>query len=336
MTWWHALIEAGAVPGGSGLGAWDLGETATSDTSIVEDSELQTHPIPKPRIPNPQPPTPNAVSFLNGIERWSVVAYDGVVQIVNAYVAAAVCRRDERGVLHATFEKSRAFAVAPIDRVSPTLRPLLEQAAPDLEPVDGELVDQPARYLEQVESTVRRARAHLERELAEAATAALGTNEWLVLDGRLSRSPAVARHPRAVGVINSHGAQFLEGRGLERALTLPAGYRTSVFAVRGGHTRTEVYSWYLRLWPWEGNDLLYGLLRVEARAHPDSVARASAISAWLTAERAPLSTPDRRWDRLLYPIHDVETYLRARALRDLVAHPASRIPHPGSRLPRTG
>src|SRR5439155_7669026 len=103
-------------------------------------------------------------------------------------------------------------------------------------------------------------------------------------------------------------------------------------------------SWYLRLWPWEGNDLLYGLLRVEARAHPETVARASAISAWLTAERAPLSTPDRRWDRLLYPIHDVETYLRLRAPRDLVWHPAPRIPrptgsslgHPGSRLPRTG
>ena len=265
MTWWRALVDAGAVPGrGSTRDEVEAGEPA----DLVEGNELQTHPIPEPRIPHP-------VSFLNGIERWSVVAYDGVAQIVSAYVAAAVCRRDERGVLHATHERSRAFAVAPVDRMSPTLRLLLEQTAPDLEPVDGALADQPARYLEQVESTVRRARAHLERELAEAAAAALGTNEWLVLDGRLSRSPAVARHPRTLGVIKSHGAQFLEGRGLERALTLPAGYRTSVFAVRGGHTRTEVYSWYLRLWPWEGNDLLYGLLRVEARADRDTVTRAS-------------------------------------------------------------
>ena len=330
MTWWRALVDAGAVAGGSGLGVWDRGETATYDTSIVEDSELQTHPIPKSRIPNPQPPIPHPVSFLNGIERWSVVAYDGVAQIVSAYVAAAVCRRDERGVLHATHERSRAFAVAPVDRMSPTLRPLLEQAAPDLESVDGALADQPARYLEQVESTVRRARAHLERELAEAATAALGTNEWLVLDGRLSRSPAVARHPRALGVINSHGAQFLEGRGLERALTLPAGYRTSVFAVRGGHTRTEVYSWYLRLWPWEGNDLLYGLLRIEARAHPDTVARASELSGWLFAERAPLATPATRWDRLLYPLHHVEEYLKALAPRDIRSHRASRLPRTGT------
>jgi len=320
MTWWHALIDAGAVAGGLGQGAWDLGETVTYDTSIVEDSELQTHPIPT----NPQPLIPNPVSFLNGIQRWSVVAYDGVAQIVNAYVAAAVCRRDDRGVLHATFERSRAFAVAPLDRLSPTLRPLLEQAAPDIELVDGELVGQPARYLEQVESTVRRARAHLERELAEAATAALGSDEWLVLDGLLSRSPAVARHPRALGVVKSHGAQFLEGRGLERALTLPAGYRTSVFAVRGGHTRTEVYSWYLRLWPWEGNDLQYGLLRVEARADRETIARAPALSGWLWAERAPLATPATRWDRLLYPLHHVEEYLKARAPRSPAAR--SRLP----------
>jgi len=309
MTWWQALVAAGAVPaGGPGLGVGDRGETATYDTSIVEDSELQTHPIPEPRVPNP-------ISFLNGIERWSVVAHDGVVQVVNAYIAAAVRRRDAGGVLHTTRERARAFAIAPLDRMSPPLRQALEQSASDVERVDGDLVEQPARYLEMIEATVRRARAHLERELAEQSLKDLGADEWLVLDGLLSRSPAVARDPRTLGVIKSHGAQFLEGRGLERALTLPAGHRSSVFAVRGGHTRTEVYSWYLRLWPWEGNDLLYGLVRVEARAARETVTQAPALSAWLWAERAPLATPATRWDRLLYPLHHVEEYLKARAPR---------------------
>ncbi len=327
MTWWQALVDAGAVAGGSargsGLGVWDQGETATYDTTVVEGSELLVHPIPEPPIPNP-------VSFLNGIERWSVVAYDGVVQVVSAYIAAAVRRRDADGVLHTTGERARAFAIAPLDRMSAPLRQALEQSASDLERVDGDLVEQPARYLELVEATVRRARAHLERELAEQSLKDLGADEWLVLDGLLSRSPAVARHPRALGVIKSHGAQFLEGRGLERALTLPAGHRTSVFAVRGGHTRTEVYSWYLRLWPWEGNDLLFGLVRVEARAHPETVTRAAALSAWLWAERAPLATPATRWDRLLYPLHHVEEYLKARAPRDLQLHRASRLPRTGT------
>jgi hypothetical protein len=325
MTWWQALIDAGAVPAAympppsAGALARDEADGVAA-ADLVEDAELEAHAVPRQR-PALIPP---AVSFLNGMERWSVVAYDGVAQIVTAYVAAAVCRRGERGVLHATHERSRTFAIAPMERVSPALRPLLEQAAPDIEPVDGELVGQPARYLEQVESTVRRARAHLERELAEACIEKLGADEWLVLDGLLSRSPAVARHRRALGVIKSHGAQFLEGRGLERALTLPAGYRTSVFAVRGGHTRTEVYSWYLRLWPWEGNDLLYGLLRVEARADRETVTRASELSGWLWSERAPLATPATRWDRLLYPLHHVEEYLKARAPRSPAVR--SRLP----------
>ncbi len=325
MTWWQALIAAGAVPGSGGKG--DEPEAA-DDADLVEGAELQAYSVGPAQIPA-------EVSFLNGIERWSVVAYDGVAQIVSAFVAAAVRRRDKNGVLHTTSERSRAFAIAPLERMSPPLREILEHSGggrgADVEPMDGELVGQPARYLEQVESTVRRVRAHLERELAEACIDKLGAAEWLVLDGLLSRSPAVARHPRALGVIKSHGAQFLEGRGLERALTLPAGYRTSVFAVRGGHTRTEVYSWYLRLWPWEGNDLFYGLLRIEARAHPDTVARASELSGWLFAERAPLATPATRWDRLLYPLHHVEEYLKALAppLRDI------RLQH-ASRLPRTG
>jgi len=323
MTWWQALIDAGAVAGGGGK--TDDAETgATAHADLVEGSELQIHQV----ADRAGSQIPAAVSFLNGIERWSVVAYDGVVQVVNAYVAAAVRRRDATGVLRTTFERSRAFAIAPLDRMSPALRQALEQSAADLEPVAGELVEQPARYLEMIEATVRHVRARLERDLAEQASDNLGPEEWLVVDGLLSRSPDVARHPRALGVITSHGAQYLEGRGLERALTLPAGHRTSVFAVRGGHTRTEVYSWYLRLWPWEGNDLLYGLLRIEARAHADSVTRASELSGWLWAERAPLATPATRWDRLLYPLHHVEEYLKTRAPRDLHQRPrrASRLP----------
>ena len=293
----------------------------TVAAELVEGSELDVHAIPRS-------PVPRASSFLNSLERWNVVAYDGLVQIVNAYVAAAVCRRDAKGVLHTTAELHRRFALAPLARLSAMAREKLEQACPDIERVEDDLVEQPVRYREMIESTVRRIRAHLERELAEEAIRDLGDEEWLVLDGRLSRSPAVARHPRTLGAIKSHGAQFLEGRGLERALTLPAGHRTSVFVVRGGHTRTEVYSWYVRLWPWEGNDLLYGLLRIEARADPETIRQADALSGWLLAERAPIATPATRWDRLLYPLHHVEEYLNARAPRDLPLRRAS------ARLPR--
>jgi hypothetical protein len=330
MTWWQDLIAAGAVPAAfapspaAGAGA-DV-DAGTDRADLVEDGELQAHPLPDRAAAR----VPAAVSFLAGIERWSVVAYDGVAPIVSAYVAAAIRRRDARGLLHTAWGRSRAFAIAPLDRMHASLRQRLEQAAPDLEAMAGDLVESPVRYLEQVESTVRRVRAAIERDLAESWITAMRGDEWLVVDGLLSRSPAVARHPRALGVIKSHGAQFLEGRGLERALTLPAGNRTSVFAVRGGHTRTEVYSWYVRLWPWEGNDLLYGLLRVEARADAETVARATELSGWLWAERAPLATPATRWDRLLYPLHNVEEYLKALAPREPQLRRVSRLPKTGT------
>src|SRR5439155_23847145 len=197
MTWWQALIDAGAVPGAGGRGDEpEAGERA----DLVEGNELQAHPIPEPRIPNP-------VSFLNGIERWSVVAYDGVVQVVSAYIAAAVRRRDAGGVLHTSGERARAFAIAPLDRMSAPLRRALEQSASDLERVDSDLVEQPARYLEMVEATVRRARAHLERELAEQSLKDLGADEWVVVDGLVSRSAAGGREPRAPGGIKWQGTQ---------------------------------------------------------------------------------------------------------------------------------
>ena len=314
MTWREALIAAGAIPvaftpipgPASHADEPDDAERA----ALVEGVELEAIVAGSGRIPA-------TVSFLAGLTRWGVVACDGIIQLVDAYVAAAVRRRDRHGALHTIFERSRPFAVAPLDRLAPPLRRALERSQPDIEPIDGELATQPARYLDTVETIVRRARAALERELAERCAATLEADEWLVIDGLLSRLPAIARHPRALGIINSHGTQFLEGRGLERALTLPSGHRTSVFAVRGGHTRTEVYSWYLRLWPWEGNDLMYGLLRVEARADPATISIASDVSGWLLAERSPLATPASRWDRLLYPLHNVTEHLKARAPRDV-------------------
>ena len=40
-----------------------------------------------------------------------------------------------------------------------------------------------------------------------------------------------------------------------------------------------------------------------------------AVSRWLLAETTPLSLPDARWDRLIYPVLDCESFLRARAPR---------------------
>ena len=325
MTWWDALVRAGAVPAAyvppASVGRTDADEGAPLAADVVEGREVSTSAV----LHHPSPPA----CFLDGIEQWKVVGYDGVLPIVRAYVAAAVRRRGNDRRLRTAFEGARDFAIAPLAAMAPERRRALTEHCPDVVDLSLEEGTQPGRVLELARRAVDAARQGLERELAERCLARLGDSEWIVVDGLLSVSGKLAGHPRALGVIKSHGAQFFTGTDLERALTVPAGHRTSVFRARGGHARNEVYSWYLRLWPWEGNDLLYGLLRVEARAASATVAAASATSGWLLAERAPLATPDVRWDRLLYPMHDVETYLRARAPRDLLASRTSRLPRTG-------
>jgi len=325
--WVDAILAAGVVPASyvpeASLGKSDAEEFTGADP--VEDPELRTHSLSGAR-----PLSPAGVGFLDGIEQWRVVGYAGVTPIVRAYVAAAIRRRGADRRLRTVAQDAEELAITRLDRLPEGVRAALEGAAVRVVEIAAEEAGQPSRALPAARVEVQKARAALERRLAERWITALGSDEWLVVDGVLSDSTVLSGHPRALGVVKSHGAQFFEGAELERALTLPAAHRTSVFRPQPRGARREIHSWYLRLWPWEGNDLLYGLVRVEARAHPDTVGLASPASAWMMHERAPLATPDRRWDRLLYPIHDVETYLRARAPRDLVPPTASRLPRTGS------
>jgi hypothetical protein len=319
--WTDAIVAAGAVPASHvperSLGRADLTEVA--DAELVEDADLLVHPV------DADGATPPAVSFLDGIERWRVVYYDGVVPIVRGYVAAAARRRSGDRWLRTVREAAREFHAAPRAALRPAVVAALEESGVELVDIPDVAAVQPGRALEAARRVVENARVAIEKDTAEGHLASLAADEWLVVDGVLSESALLARHARTLAVIKSHAAQYFEGAALTRALTLPALCRSGVFRPRG-RARNEVYSWYLRLWPWEGNDLLFGLVRVEARADPATVAAASAVSGWLVRERVPVSTPDARWDRLLYPIHDVENYLKARAPRDMLPSRASRLP----------
>jgi hypothetical protein len=114
-----------------------------------------------------------------------------------------------------------------------------------------------------------------------------------------------------VAISKSHSVLPFEGADLESYLRLPAGFRSSVYAP-ATRSLAPVRAWGLRLWPWEGKDLLHGLVRVEVAPANEATERADEISRWVLAERAPVSAPDRRWDRLLYGVHSVEQYLKAR------------------------
>ena len=138
-----------------------------------------------------------------------------------------------------------------------------------------------------------------------------GSDGWLVLDGSLAVSPRWAGDPRMVAISKSHSILPFDGADLEQYLRLPCAHRSSVYAP-ATRSLAPVRAWGLRLWPWEGKDLLHGLVRVEVAPANESTERANEISRWILAERAPVSAPDRRWDRLLYGIYSVEQYLKAR------------------------
>jgi hypothetical protein len=250
------------------------------------------------------------VAFLDGIQRYWVDGWYGLTPVMRGYVAAAVMQRAGK-TLRAACGLKEKFLVAASTRLTATQRAALRETGLHLHEYQAESRPHPLLDLQRAVQLVADRRDRLE---AMAASRFLQENpgSWLLVDGSITGLGSLASHPRAVGLVKSHETQFLDGRDLEIALTLELGHRTTVFS-RQTEQGVKVYTWYLRLWPWSDQDLLYGLLRVECAAQPETVRRATEISRWLRSERAPLATPDGRWDRLLYPIHRVEEYLRAQA-----------------------
>lgn len=249
-------------------------------------------------------PWPGPVGFLDGIQRFEPVASAGISPLVVADIAAAVRVRERRTFRTAALRKERVVIGRPeaLAAAGEALDgwPTLALASDDPPHPIGDL------FL--ARAAVERRRGELEREAGRAFRAT--SAEWLVVDGSIAEGAEWASHPRTVGVIKSHASLPFGGEELGSYLRLPAGHRSPVFRPRS-RSWTPVDSWALRLWPWEGKDLLYGLIRIEV-APGDAVSeRADQLSRWLLAERAPVSTPDARWDRLLYGIHDVERFLRS-------------------------
>jgi hypothetical protein len=118
-----------------------------------------------------------------------------------------------------------------------------------------------------------------------------------------------------VGVVKSHATLYVPDDVLPVVSALGAGQRTSVIAALDTRDTPRFFTWYLRLRNAAGHDPFFGLIRAETGVRDELAdvveARASEISAWLLAERAPLAKPDSRWDVMPYAIRDCEVYLRA-------------------------
>jgi hypothetical protein len=291
----RGLTPASVVPESS---AGRIDEAGIRPARLEEGSALAWYPVGEPE------PWSGPLAFLDGVQRSVLLAYAGSAPIVVAEVAAGVRERCDRR-LKTVLEERRLLAIA---------RPAALEAAGDL-PAGIRTValpaDEPAHPVRDLASAARAVdQARGELELAVGDRYRKGSDGWLVVDGSLTESPAWAADPRMLGVSKSHASLPFEGPELDRYLRLPCGHRSSIYAPVT-RSLTPIRQWALRLWPWEGKDVFHGLVRVDVAPVNGTPAAADVLSRRLLAERAPISTPDQRWDRLLYGIHSVESYLRA-------------------------
>ena len=264
---------------------------------LVEPGPVCARPVGSPE------PWPETVAFLDGIQRFEILGYAGAAPLLFGEIAAAVRERVGREARTVISARKRLVIGRPeVLALAPEALEGVETIALDT----GEPVH-PLCDLDAARARLDDARLELERRAGNAYRQ--GSNAWLVVDGSLTVSPVWANDSRRLGVAKSHATLPFSGDDLIAYLNLPMGHRSNLFQPASSQ-RAPVHAWGLRLWDFRGKDLLYGLIRVEAAARPETRGLADRVSRWLLAERAPISA-DLRWDRLLYGIHGVEQYLRA-------------------------
>jgi hypothetical protein len=291
------LASATAVPDAS---SGRLEEASIRPARLTEGPALRTIAFGSPES------WPDAVAYLDGVQRSEIIGYAGSAPLFVAELAAAVRERRNRR-LQTIVEARRTVVLA-----RPAALAAAGEAVASLEAIPLPDTDpaHPLRDLLNAGEALDQARGAL--EILVGCRYRAQRDGWLVVDGTLSVSRQWSEDARMVAVSKSHSILPFEGADLEQYLRLPCGHRSSVFAP-ATRSLAPVRAWGLRLWPWDGKDLLYGLVRVEVAPCNGSTEQADAISRWIMADRAPVSAPDRRWDRLLYGMYSVEQYLKARS-----------------------
>lgn len=301
-----AAIVEHAAPVGEQHGAYGE-QPRLCEAQVVEGGPLRAvRVVGRPEV--------KFAAFLDGVQRARVVSHWQGIPIISGVVAAAVRVRVQRRTItwgHCPPSVRRALYM-PFRYLPEAVKyadgyPLVDTAAADERGNFPSL--HPAALHACALERVRADRERLERELAEAWCAR--ESAPIYMDGGISGSARVASAACVVGVVKSHQTLFADGDALRVVLTLPCGWRSSVFRIEP-RSRSAVASWYLRMHEPAGHDATFGLVRVEvARDCADLAARANEVSRWVMAEAAPLALPDSRWDRMAYGIRDCEEFLRA-------------------------
>ena len=142
---------------------------------------------------------------------------------------------------------------------------------------------------------------------------------FLLVDGGIGRIlEGNLQATNLVGVVKTHSKQYFKSQSSVQLMCgMRAGQRTSVFKRESDVSQgATVYSFYLKLRESATESPMFGVIRVEMAPTPENIERVDEIAAWILHERDPLSKPDPRHDRMLYPIRLVEMQLKARQPSD--------------------
>ena len=291
----------------SGFPAADY-DPSQEDAKLVEDAEFRI-------IPCAAASASGFTHFLDGSQRSWLAAYHGAYPVYYAHVNAAILARDElrqvRGPIEGRYREYKGlfgYRLSKLDEYADLDRSF---GAKSIDQTKNEAPDAVSEF---IQSRISSERGSLEKELGKHFEEGV-----LLVDGGVGETASSGDERLLVGVVKSHRRQyFASPERVERVLNMAPGERTSVFERGQGHKdEVDVYSWYLRLHRSDSQGPMWGTVRVEIPKHPDHLKRVDEISGWILAERAPLSLPDARYHRLLYPIRRVEQYLKARQLSDV-------------------
>ncbi|HTQ11189.1 MAG TPA: hypothetical protein VMI31_14065 [Fimbriimonadaceae bacterium] len=262
--------------------------------------------------------------FLDGAQRSWQILYHRLSPVYVAHTSAAVLERVD-GELQPPTDSTYRGGLEAFVPDDPALGDALR---PHVPVVPVPIKDtHPGGLDEVVRKAISDRRDDLERDLAQRfgclqpqppqtrPSRENGGGGRLLIDGGLGNA---LRHqgeqPFVIGVVKSHRKQyFRSAKRTDAILGMKPGQRSTVFERPADAEQGEsVCSFYLRLRESDSSGPLFGLVRVEMPSDEAYLAEADVIAGWILHERAPLSLPDPRFDKLLYPIRLVEQHLKAR------------------------
>ncbi|HSB55979.1 MAG TPA: hypothetical protein VLD58_16565, partial [Gemmatimonadales bacterium] len=172
-------------------------EGRAEEATIQPAERVEAGPLTG-RAVGPAEPWPELVAFLDGAQRYEVMAYAGASPVVVAEIGAAVLERRSRQLHVARVLRQRLVLARRevLDQLEGAVERHLFVPLPDDDPVH------PVRDFQLARREIDRARGKLEVKVGSEYRA--GSDAWLILDGSLSESRDWADDPRMLGITKSH------------------------------------------------------------------------------------------------------------------------------------